>query len=125
VDHSGPNAFSVIHYSGHVKQMGGDRDGDGERTDEFLWSYDNVFLADRELADAVHRLQGLAWVDIAGCEAAGFDDGLSGPTHLFTASSQETEKSYEHPDWRNSIFTGTEVDQAILQGMGDSDGNGT
>jgi Caspase domain len=124
VDHSGPNAFSVFHYSGHVKQVGGDRDGDGERVDEFLWSYDNVFLADAELADTARRLRGLAWFDIAGCEAAGFDEGISGPTRLFTASSRETEKSYEHPDWRNSIFTGVEIDQAILQGMGDMDGNG-
>jgi hypothetical protein len=43
---------------------------------------------------------------------------------VFTASSRETEKSYEHPDWRNSIFTGTEVDQGILQRMGDVDANG-
>jgi hypothetical protein len=124
VDHSGPTTFSVFHYSGHVKQLGGDRDHDGEATDEFLWSQDNVFLADRELADDVGRLRGLAWVDIAGCEAGGFDDGISGPTRLFTASSRETEKSYEHPDWRNSIFTGVEIDQAILQGLGDIDGNG-
>ena len=34
------------------------------------------------------------------------DDGLSGPRHLFTASSRETEKSYEHPEWGTSIFTG-------------------
>jgi hypothetical protein len=124
VDRSSPNAFSVFHYSGHVKQLGGDRDGDGEQVDEFLWSHDNVLLADAELADVAHRLRGLAWFDVAGCEAAGFDDGISGPTRLFTASSRETEKSYEHPDWRNSIFTGIEVDQAFLQGMGDVDGNG-
>jgi hypothetical protein len=123
-EHSSPNSFSVFHYSGHVKQLGGDRDGDGEAVDEFLWSQDNVFLSDAELADAARRLQGLAWIDIAGCESAGFDDGISGPTRLFTASSRETEKSYEHPDWRNSIFTGVEVDQAILQGLGDIDGNG-
>jgi hypothetical protein len=124
IDRSGPNSFSVFHYSGHVKQMGGDRDGDGEKVDEFLWSQDNVILADAELAAAAQRLRGLAWFDIAGCEGAGFDDGISGPTRLFTASSRETEKSYEHPDWRNSIFTGVEIDQGMLQGMGDIDGNG-
>jgi hypothetical protein len=119
-----PNPFSVFHFSGHVKQLGGDLDGDGERLDEYLWPADNRFMADAELADYSRRLHGLAWFDIAGCEAAGFDDGISGPTRLFTASSQETEKSYEHPDWRNSVFTGMEVDQAMLQGMGDADGNG-
>ena len=124
VDRSAPNAFSVFHYSGHVKQMGGDRDRDGEKTDEYLWPYDNQFISDAELASYVRRIQGLAWIDIAGCEAAGFDDGISGPERVFTASSRETEKSYEHPEWNNSVFTGMEIDQAFLQGLGDSDGNG-
>ena len=124
VDRSGPNTFSVFHYSGHVKQLSGDRDRDGEKLDEYLWPHDNVFISDAELADHARRLRGLAWFDIAGCEAAGFDDGISAATRLFTGSSQESEKSYEHPDWRNSVFTGLEIDQAILQGMGDGDGNG-
>ena len=124
VDRSAPNAFSVFHFSGHVKQLGGDRDRDGEKTDEFLWPYDNRFIADAELADYARRLRGLAWIDIAGCEGAGFDDGISGPERVFTASSRETEKSYEHPDWNNSIFVGLQIDQAMLQGMGDQDGNG-
>ncbi|HUP86317.1 MAG TPA: caspase family protein [Acidimicrobiales bacterium] len=124
VDHSSPNAFSVFHYSGHVKQLSGDRDHDGEKVDEYLWGSDNVLLADAELADAARSLRGLAWVDIAGCEGAGFDDGISAPNRLFTASSRETEKSYEHPGWNNSVFTGLEIDQAFLQGMGDGDGNG-
>lgn len=124
VDRSSPNSFTVFHYSGHVKQMGGDRDRDGEKTDEFLWPYDNKFIADAELADFSRRLQGLAWFDIAGCEAGGFDDGISGPDRLFTGSSRETEKSYENPDWNNSVFVGLQIDQAFLQGMGDSDGNG-
>ena len=124
IDRSSPSSFSVFHFSGHVKQIGGDRDGDGEKLDEYLWPHDNRFIADAELAEQVRRIQGLVWVDIAGCEAAGFDDGISGPSRLFTASSRETEKSYEHPDWRNSIFTGLEIDQAFLQGMGDADGNG-
>jgi hypothetical protein len=124
VDRSSPDAFSVFHYSGHVKQMTGDRDRDGEQTDEFLWPYDNRFIADAELADVSRRLEGLAWFDIAGCEAAGFDDGISGPKRLFTASSRESEKSYEHPDWHNSVFAGLQIDQAFLQGMADGDGNG-
>lgn len=124
VDHSSPTSFSVFHFSGHVKQLGGDRDRDGEGTDEFLWPSDNRFIADGELATAARSLRGLAWVDIAGCEAAGFDDGISSPDRLFTASSGEAEKSYEHPDWHNSVFTGIEVDQAFLQGRGDADGNG-
>jgi hypothetical protein len=123
-ERSTPDAFSVFHFSGHVKQKGGDGDHDGEAVDEYLWPHDNAFIADGELADRFERLKGLAWVDIAGCEAAGFDDGLSGPTRLFTASSRETEKSYEYPEWDNSIFTGLEVDQGMLQRQADRDGNG-
>lgn len=124
VDRSSPNSFSVFHYSGHVKQIGGDRDRDGEKLDEYLWPYDNRFIADAELADYSRRLEGLAWIDIAGCEAAGFDDGISGPQRLFTASSRENEKSYENPEWNNSVFVGLQIDQAFLQGLGDGDGNG-
>lgn len=124
VDNSTPNAFSVFHFSGHVKQISGDKDRDGEKLEEYLWPHDNRFISDAELADYSRRLRGLAWFDIAGCEAAGFDDGLSGPKRLFTASSRETEKSYESPEWNNSVFVGMQVDQAFLQGMGDHDGNG-
>jgi hypothetical protein len=124
IDHSSPGSFSVFHYSGHVKQLGGDRDRDGEKVDEYLWPHDNVLLADAEIAGYAQRLRGLAWFDLAGCEAAGFDEGISSANRLFTASSAETEKSYEYPEWNNSVFTGLEVDQAILQGMGDNDGNG-
>jgi hypothetical protein len=124
VDNSSPESFSVFHFSGHVKQLGGDRDRDGEKVDEYLWPHDNVFISDAELAGRVQQLRGLAWIDIAGCEAGGFDDGISAPTRVFTGSSGETEKSYEHPDWRNSVFTGLEIDQAWLQGQADHDGNG-
>ena len=117
-------SMTVFHYSGHVKQQGGDLDRDGEALDEYLWSADNVFLADRELKQWIDRVRGRTWVDIAGCEAAGFDDGLSGPNRLFTASSLEHEKSYEQPAWGNSVFTGLLVDQGMLQRQADANGDG-
>lgn len=124
INNSSENSFSVFHFSGHVKLIGGDRDRDGEKLDEYLWPHDNKFISDAELASKIRELRGLSWTDIAGCEAAGFDDGLSGPRRLFTSSSTETEKSYEYPEWNNSIFTGLEIDEAFLQGLGDRDGNG-
>jgi hypothetical protein len=124
VDHSGPRSLSVFHFSGHVKQMSGDRDHDGEKVDEFLWPVDNRFIADGELAGYARQLRGWAWIDIAGCEAAGFDDGISSDRRLFTASSGESEKSYEQPDWHNSVFTGLEVDQGLSHGQADADGDG-
>ncbi|MGI8810159.1 MAG: caspase family protein [Acidimicrobiales bacterium] len=115
VDKSGPNSLSVIHYSGHVKQVG---------STEYLWPHDNSFIADTELAGKVRQIKGQAWVDISGCEAAGFDEGISAPNRLFTASSRANEKSYEIPDMRQSVFTLLLVDQGMLQGRGDADRDG-
>ncbi|MDQ4090748.1 MAG: caspase family protein [Actinomycetota bacterium] len=114
VDRSGPNSMSVFHYSGHVKQVG---------STEYLWPHDNSFIADTELAGKLRQLKGQAWVDISGCEAAGFDEGISAPNRLFTASSRANEKSYEIPDMRQSVFTLMQVEQAMLGGLGDANGD--
>ncbi len=124
VDNSTDTSYSAFAYSGHVKQMDGDQDGDGEGNDEFLWPHDNRFIADGEVAASMTALRGDAWINISGCEAAGFDDGISSPRRLFTAASQEIEKGYERGDWQKSVFNGLMVDQGFLQGTGDTDGNG-
>jgi hypothetical protein len=115
VDRSGPNSLSVFHYSGHVKQVG---------TTEYLWPHDNSFISDKDLAASLRQLKGQAWVDISGCEAAGFDEGISAPNRLFTASSRSTEKSYEIPEMRQSVFTLLLVEQALIKGQGDTDRDG-
>jgi len=115
VDRSGPSSLSVMHYSGHVKQVG---------STEYLWPNDNRFIADTELAGSIRQLRGRAWVDISGCEAAGFDEGISSPNRLFTASSRANEKSYEYPDLRQSVFSSLLVNKALLQGQGDANGDG-
>ena len=117
VDRSGPDTFTVFHYSGHVKQK-----SVGE---EFLWSVDNQFIRNTEFGDVMRRLQGRAWVDVAGCEAGGFEQGIPTASRLFTASSRQTEKSYEHPDWKKSIWTGLTVDQGLLGGSADENRDGT
>ncbi len=124
VDRSTDSSFSVFAYSGHVKQFSGDRDGDGEGNDEFLWSVDNQFIPDADFASRMQAVRGDAWINIAGCEAAGFDDGVSGPRKLFTAASQEVEKGYERSDTKKSVHNGLMVDEGFLQGQGDTDGNG-
>jgi hypothetical protein len=116
VDRSAPNTFTVFHYSGHVKQQG--------IGNEFLWSVDNQFIRNTDFGAVMSRLQGRAWVDIAGCEAAGFDKGISSPSRLFSAASRVNEKGYENPDWRQSIWTGLSVDRGILQGAADANRNG-
>jgi len=114
-DHSSPTSLSVFHYSGHVKQVG---------STEYLWPHDNAFIADSDLAGAIRQVKGQAWVDISGCEAGGFDEAISGPTRLFTASSRANEKSYEEIDLHHSVFTLLEIQQAMLQGKGDANRDG-
>ncbi len=114
IDRSSANSMSVFHYSGHVKQVG---------STEYLWPHDNSFIADSELAGKLRQLRGQAWIDISGCEAAGFDEGISAPNRLFTASSRANEKSYEIKDLRQSVFTMLQVEQAMVQGRGDANGD--
>jgi hypothetical protein len=98
--------FSLFHYSGHVKQtaMG----------DEWLWPTDNRKISDHDFAAAMRNLRGAAWIDIAGCEASGFDEGIAAPNRLFTGSSQIHEKSYESPALGHSIWS----DLVVNQGLG-------
>jgi hypothetical protein len=103
--HSGPSTFSVLHYSGHVLQTAGH---------EFLWAVDNSFVRDDEFGAAMHAVQGRAWVDVAGCESAGFDQGVDSPLRLFTSSSMANQKSYEDPVLGESVWTWLTVDAGML-----------
>jgi hypothetical protein len=103
--HSGPSTFSVFHYSGHVLQTSGH---------EFLWGVDNQFVRNDDFGTAVRAVQGRAWIDVAGCESAGFEEGLAGPQRLFTASSQSNQKSYEDPNFAESVWTWMSVDTGLL-----------
>jgi hypothetical protein len=114
ISHSSDSTFSLFHYSGHVKQ----RDGH-----EYLWSVDNSFYADSSVTQAMRSVRGVSWTDIAGCESAGFNDGLADSKHLFTASSAVDEKSYENPDWKMSVWVGLLFDQGIRRGGADANGD--
>jgi len=120
VQHSGPNTLTVFHYSGHVCISSSGPCGANHM---YLWSVDNQFISDDEVGSVLSGLQGTAWVDIAGCEAGAFDKGISNGQRLFTGSSQANEKSYEDPDWHESVWTGLAVDQGMLQGAADSNGD--
>lgn len=113
---SGTGSFGLFHYSGHVKQKGGSR--------EALWPVDRAFVDDREVTAALGRAQGRLWVDIAGCEAGSFADGLPNDRVLFSGSSKGTEKSYEFPPWKMSVWSGLVFDAGLRQGQADADGNG-
>jgi hypothetical protein len=112
---STPGTFTLFHYSGHVKQVGGT---------EKLWPVDRAFIPDTELASVLGRGTGKMWVDIAGCEAGGFMPGLPSSRVLFSGSSRSDQKSYEYPEWGESIWTGLLFDIGTGQGGADADHNG-
>ena len=113
---SSDNSFAAFHYSGHVKQTG---------STEYLWPHDNQFISDTDVASSLRNVKGYLWADFSGCEAAGFDEGISGPKRLVTAASQSWEKGYELPaELRNSVFTNLMVDKAMLQKQGDANRDG-
>jgi hypothetical protein len=118
--HSAPDTLTLFHFSGHVCIQS---TGPCAANHMHLWSVDNKFISDDEVGNNLRNLAGDAWVDIAGCEAAAFDKGISSPRRLFTGSSQANEKSYEHPDWHESVWTGLAIDQGMLQGQADSNGD--
>lgn len=97
VGRSSDRTFTLFHYSGHVKQAGGR---------EYLWPTDSALISDRTVAAQLRRIRGRAWLDFAGCEAGGFDERLATKLRLVTGSSKVTEKSYEYPAWRQSVWTG-------------------
>src|SRR5205807_2570235 len=120
-DHSGPDTYSLFHYSGHVCIQSTGPCGGGHT---WLWSVDNRFISDDEFGQAMQGIRGWGWVDVAGCEADAFDRGISSQKRLFTGSSAANEKSYEYEPWHESVWTGLVVDQGMLQGRADSDGDG-
>ena len=70
-------------------------------------------------------MKGYLWAHISGCEAAGFDEGISGPKRLVTAASQSNEKGYElSPELRNSVFTNLLVDKGLLKKQADFNKDG-
>ncbi|MDX1510023.1 MAG: caspase family protein [Nitriliruptorales bacterium] len=117
----------VIHYSGHVKQWyGWDVDNDGETTDEALWPSDNRFITDSEFSNRVARIRAdRLWVDIGGCEAAGFADApIVRSRGVYTFSSEEDEKSYEDPSKDNSVWGWYLADRGLRHGYADADADG-
>ena len=109
---STPGTFTLFHYSGHVKQVG---------STEKLWPVDRAFVTDSEMGSLLSRGTGKLWVDIAGCEAGGFMGSLPSSRVLFSGSSRSNQKSYEYPEWGESIWTGLLFDIGTGQGAADAD----
>jgi hypothetical protein len=110
---SGPRTFSLFHFSGHVCIASRGPCPSGHT---YLWGYDNRFVPETTVGSVLGRVQGRAWFDFAGCESGAFDAGLHSSKRLFSASSLASETSYEHPEWKQSVWNGLVWDQAFLQG---------
>ena len=108
--------FSLFHYSGHVRQLGG--------LHAALWPVDDSFIPDVEVAAALGQIRGKAWIDVAGCEAGAFLPGLATRDILVSASSMATEKSYEYPPWLLSVWSGLVFKAGIGDAAADADHSG-
>ncbi|MFP5578511.1 MAG: caspase family protein [Acidimicrobiia bacterium] len=121
------HSVGIFHYSGHSKKwQRRDVDGDGERTDEGLWPSDDRYIPDGELVRLLDPVRpGALWISFATCNAAGMaDPGLDQPHRILTFSSGEPQKSYEHPNWGNSVWGWLMIEQAFGAGAGDGNGDG-
>ena len=111
-----PGTFTLFHFSGHVKQ---------EYGHEKLWPYDHDLVQDTDVASVLGRGTGKLWVDVAGCESGGFIENLPSSRVLVSTSSQASEKSYEYPQWGESVWTGLLFDLSLGQGQADANRDGT
>lgn len=115
VAHAG-DATAVLFYAGHVRQVGGDRDTDGEAIDEAFVAADSEEILDGELARRLRHLQARSvWLAIAGCHRAGFDDA-TGPGRLLTAAAAEDKPAYENSALGHSYLVEYMVRRGLLEG---------
>ncbi len=110
----------VFFYSGHVRQVAGDPDRDGEVIDEALVAADGDNVYDGQVADLLRSVDARsAWIGIAACYGAGFDDALA-PGRILTAAAGENDVAYENSSLGHSYLVEYMVRRAMLQGKAPS-----
>ena len=106
----------VFFYSGHVRQVSGDPDRDGEAVDEALVAADGDNVYDGQVADLLQALEARStWLGIAACYGAGFEDALA-PGRILTAAAGENDVAYENSSLGHSYMVEYMVRRAMLQG---------
>lgn len=106
----------VFFYSGHVRQVAGDADRDGEVIDEAIVAADGDNVYDGQVADLLQGVDARsAWIGIAACYGAGFDDVLA-PGRILTAAAGENDVAYENSSLGRSYMVEYMVRRAMLQG---------
>jgi hypothetical protein len=110
------DSTAVFFYSGHVRQVAGDADRDGEVIDEAIVAADGDNVYDGQVADLFRGLDARsAWIGIAACYGAGFDDALA-PGRILTAAAGENDVAYENSSLGRSYMVEYMVRRAMLQG---------
>ena len=110
------DATVVFFYSGHVRQVTGDADRDGEATDEAIVASDGAPVYDGEVAGILRNVEARSvWLGIAGCYGSGFDDALA-PGRVLTAAAAEPDLAYENSALGHSYLVEYMVHRAMLQG---------
>jgi hypothetical protein len=110
------DSTAVFFYSGHVRQVAGDADRDGEAIDEAIVAADGDNVYDGQVADILRNLETrTAWIGVAACYGAGFDDALA-PGRVLTAAAGENDVAYENSSLGHSYMVEYMVRRAMLQG---------
>jgi hypothetical protein len=110
------DSTAVFFYSGHVRQVAGDPDRDGEAVDEAIVAADGDNVYDGQVADLLRNMDARsAWIGIAACYGAGFDDALA-PGRILTAAAGENDVAYENSSLGHSYMVEYMVHRAMLQG---------
>ena len=103
----------VFFFAGHVRQVDGDPDRDGEDLDEAMLTADGRLLYDGDLARALRTATGPLWLAYAGCFAGGFADAARAG-RVSSYASPEHRLAYESPQLGNSFMVEFLVGRALL-----------
>lgn len=115
VSRASAEATAVFFYSGHVRQVTGAPDRDGESLDEAIVGAEGESIYDGEVAEILKRLEArTAWIGVAGCYGGGFDDALA-PGRILTAAAAEGDLAYENSALGRSYLVEYMVRRAMLQ----------
>ena len=116
VGRASPDSTVVFFYSGHVRQVAGDPDRDGEAVDEAIVAADGDNVYDGQVANLLQGLEARStWLGIAACFGAGFEDALA-PGRILTAAAGENDVAYENSTLGHSYMVEYMVRRAMLQG---------
>jgi hypothetical protein len=110
------DSTAVFFYSGHVRQVAGDPDRDGEAIDEAIVASDGDNVYDGQVAEILRGMEARStWIGVAACYGSGFDDALA-PGRILTAAAGENDVAYENSSLGHSYMVEYMVRRAMLQG---------